>query len=76
MKTCPNCQSHNIYAIRNGIGNDFKVKVHQDGDWMVATEDWETHLCTDCGYYENYLLNREWLDKIRMGAWRNWRKVG
>ena len=76
MKICPNCQSKNVYVSQWGVGYDFNVKVHQDHDWMVSTQDWETYLCTDCGYFENYLRNTEWLEKIKSGAWDNWKKAG
>ncbi len=75
MKTCPKCQSNNIYASPRGVGYDFTTKVHQDGDWMVATQDWETLICTDCGYFESYLRNKEWLAKIKSGVWESWKKV-
>ena len=75
MKICPKCQSHNVYVSQWGVGYDSYVKVHQDHDWMVATQDWETYICTDCGYYENYLRNMEWLEKIKSGAWDSWKKA-
>jgi hypothetical protein len=75
MKICPKCQSDNVYVSKLGVGYDSCVKVLQIHNWMVSTQAWETHIYTDCGYYENYILNKEWLEKIKSGAWESWRKA-
>jgi predicted nucleic-acid-binding Zn-ribbon protein len=55
---CPKCSSREIYASTDGggIGDGFSVQV-LDGDSMKPTRQWQTFLCADCGYYENYLLD-------------------
>jgi hypothetical protein len=35
-----------------------------DGDSMKPTRQWQTFLCADCGYYENYLLDEEKIARI------------
>jgi hypothetical protein len=32
---------------------------------MSATSRWMTYLCLDCGYFENYVVDQEKLDRIR-----------
>jgi len=75
MATCPKCQSQNIFISQGGVGFELYIKVLQEDGWMVSTPGWETHLCADCGYFENYLVNKEWLEKIKAGSWKNWAKA-
>ncbi len=61
MKTgqCPKCKSHDIYCSLDGggIGEEFSLHVSIE-DAMIPTEEWQTFLCTACGYFENYLLDK------------------
>jgi predicted nucleic-acid-binding Zn-ribbon protein len=74
MTTCPKCQSPNVFVSKDGVGFDWKIKIRTDAG-MAPTMNWETYLCTDCGYFENYLIENEWLGKIKAGDWKNWQKV-
>jgi hypothetical protein len=43
---------------------------------MNSTSDWVTYLCTNCGYFENFITKREWLDKITADPQgMRWKKV-
>lgn len=39
-----------------------------DGSMIRAATSYETFLCTDCGYWENYLSDAEKLRRIKDGA--------
>ena len=40
------------------------------------TANWETFLCLECGYYENYLLDKALLTKITANPQQSaWKKV-
>jgi hypothetical protein len=63
---CPNCGSTHVHRQRNGL------QAHNG--WVLKTTAWEmlqaeeveifTYLCVYCGYFENYLLDREKLSVI------------
>lgn len=78
---CPNCGSTRIYISQNGggIGDGYQINVHSsqyDSQMMVPTLEWQTHLCVECGYFENYLLDKEMLEKIASNPEANgWRKA-
>ena len=43
---------------------------------LRGTSDWETYLCVDCWYFENFLAKADWLAKIKTDpAGTGWRKV-
>lgn len=76
MTTCPKCQSTNVFVCETGVGWDFNLGIRND-DIQYPTEDWETYLCTDCGYFENYVTDNDQLKKIKAGhGGAGWRKVG
>lgn len=75
MTTYPKCQSPNVFVSENGVGWDLYLQV-LTGDDMVSIGDWETYLCTDCGYFENYVTDNDWLKKVKAGrAGEYWHKV-
>jgi len=57
-----------------GVGFDWDICV-ASGDEMTDTLNWETRICTDCGYFETYLNELEWLGKIKNNQWKNWKKA-
>lgn len=70
---CPRCSSGSIRKQQNGLHADgWKMRLHV---WMNKDEerltDVVTYLCVFCGYFENYLLDRENLSF----AARRWTKV-
>lgn len=68
MKACVKCKSDTVMVRHQGVGPGVKLMVSGVGFGMRSTEDWETYLCTTCGYFENYLTKREWLDKIQQSV--------
>ena len=50
-----------VHAFLNRVNQS----VNGVGFGMKPTDDWETYLCTDCGYFENYLTHADWLSKIK-----------
>ncbi len=75
MTICPKCQSTNVFVSETGVGWDPDLRVLM-GNTMIPTEDWETYLCTDCGYFENYLTDNDQLQKIKAGrGGEDWRKA-
>jgi hypothetical protein len=76
LTECPKCKSTNIFVSQGGgVGWDAAMMVRL-GWGLRGTSDWETYLCVDCGYFENYLIKADWLTKIRSDpAGTGWRKV-
>ncbi len=82
MTNCPKCLSPNVFMSKTGVGWDQSLHVLMSGvllgaaiEAMEPTYDWETYLCTDCGYFENYVTDNDWLKKIKAGRSKNWRKA-
>lgn len=76
IKVCPRCTSDTIVVRKRGIAADAHLMVSGVGFGMRGTEEWKTHLCTTCGYFENCLTKRDWLDKIQSNpAKSGWRKL-
>ena len=76
-KNCPKCNSDLIFISEGGgIGaNGWHQKVLMDKGTMYPTEDWQTRLCGNCGYFENYLRDEAMLTKIVSGNASGWRKL-
>ena len=65
MVQCPKCSSGDIFK-KHGEGIGWRNEIYVGlGFGMQATKDWQTYLCTNCGYFENYLTNKDWLTKIK-----------
>jgi len=73
MTTCPKCQSPNVFVCDGGVGWDVYLLVTATGSMDII--EWETYLCTDCGYFENYVTDNDYLQKIKDGRWEKWRKA-
>jgi len=76
MTQCPKCQSTDVFVKNgDGVGFDVYLKVGVDTG-MRSTGDWATWLCTNCGYFENYLTKAEWLAQIKADPQAaGWRKA-
>ena len=66
---CPKCGSANIYTKQFGLEGP-KV----DGKMVSASED---YICTDCGYFETYVKDKDMLNRIVQRAEKlgDWKKV-
>jgi len=77
---CIKCLSENVVVSKSehggGVGPGFALSVMADGNSMSGTKMWQTFLCLDCGYFENYLTDRKLLDTIKANlAKSNWKRV-
>jgi predicted nucleic-acid-binding Zn-ribbon protein len=73
---CPKCSSNNIYVNRRGI--DWGSKSQWVEIWFGTPDsrinswaDFDSYVCIDCGYFENYILDREALGEIQA----KWKKA-
>jgi len=74
---CPKCDSQEIYISQDGggVGSGLSLFVLSDHA-MRPTHDWVTHLCSTCGYFENFVLNKEFIEVIVNAPEKNgWKKV-
>lgn len=71
---CPKCGSTNVYIQTNGIMWENQAGVYVKGMGLIAKpHPVDTYVCVDCGYFEHYLTEREFLPKI--AASNKWSKV-
>jgi len=81
--TCPKCGGVQVYHCRipkNGGGvsqaEDCRYLFLQDIYTVQMTLEWESYLCTDCGYFENYCLDQALMEKITGDSKKTtWAKV-
>ena len=67
---CARCGSKEIYHKVNGIVSGDK-KIYVRISILSPATDKETYICSSCGYYENYILDKNILNKLK----ENWIKV-
>lgn len=67
---CPRCYSTDVYHKINGIISGDK-KVYVRVSILSPATDKITYVCSSCGYYENYILDKGILNKIK----EKWNKV-
>ena len=66
---CPKCNSSNVFKNENGLywGEHLWVDVwfgtFREGSNEQSNCD--VYICTDCGYFEHYLLDKDVLQKVR-----------
>ena len=75
---CPKCGSHEIYTSPDdgdGFGGNESSSLNCG---LRSTEKWQTYLCANCGYYENYLTDRNLIADIIAGRKKmgGWKKIG
>ena len=77
--TCSKCKSNNVVMSASeygGVGPGLQMMVMGEGNGMSSTKLWQTYLCLDCGYFENYVTDRKLLDRIKVNlAKSNWKMV-
>ena len=66
---CPKCNSTNVYFKEYALDN-----VTLDGRSVPYAD----YVCTDCGYFETYITDKDALSKIpeRAEKLRDWEKAG
>ena len=68
---CPRCNSGAVYRRKNGIiSGDKHIYVTGLG-FSSSRSDKMTYVCTACGYYENYIIDKSICGKITA----KWEKV-
>ncbi len=74
---CPKCNSQEVYLSEDGGGiggHELSVEVKNGGPRI--TYKWQTCLCATCGYYENYLLDRQMIASIKTNPKKEgWKKL-
>jgi len=70
---CPKCNSSNVFKMQNGIywGNGYLRFV---GSRPLMNTNCDSYVCIDCGYFENYIVDREILQKVP-NMKKGWTKV-
>lgn len=68
--TCPKCQSSNIFKKKNGINHHKGIHVYTST--MTFPSSFVSHVCADCGYFENYIDDRAKLADIAS----KWERAG
>jgi hypothetical protein len=74
---CLKCKSGNVVTSQDkgGVGFDSGISI-LFGKYLAGTQKWTTYLCLDCGYYENYVEDREKLAQIQSDLEKTgWKKV-
>ena len=69
---CPSCGMSAVYASRNGIQHQQGVYIYNLGGTTTPASDYQSYVCTNCGYIENHIVDRAKLKEIE----KNWQKVG
>ncbi len=62
---CPKCGSPNVYT------KQYK-QAEILGGLVGRTGEQDDYICTDCGYYESYIVDKEGLQRVR----EKWKRVG
>ena len=74
---CPKCGSQEIYFSEKGGGiggREQTLEVKNSGSPYAYA--WQTFLCANCGYYENYLLDAQKIASIKANPKKEgWKKV-
>ena len=76
---CPKCHSREIYASEGGggIGGHGYYYLEVKNDGSPNSTQWQTFLCVDCGYYENYLFDKQKIANIKANPQKEkWKKLG
>ncbi len=63
---CPRCGSNNVRKRRQGIEYEQSMRLGitirtDEGGGPIPLEN---YVCTDCGYFENYIADRNKLEQI------------
>jgi hypothetical protein len=64
---CIKCESSTVYRRQDGIGFELNLRIGSRYHQCA----FETYLCTSCGYFENYLTNKNELkDVVNDDKWK------
>jgi len=69
--TCPKCNSSNVFKKTKGVSfGSYPIRVNT-GTMMVGGTEFDSYVCADCGYFENYILDPVKLQEVK----NKWTKV-
>jgi predicted nucleic-acid-binding Zn-ribbon protein len=69
--TCPKCNSSNVFKKIKGVSfGSYPIRVNTGG-MMVGGTEFDSYVCVDCGYFENYILDTVKLEEVK----NKWTKV-
>ena len=68
--TCPKCNSSNVFKKIKGVlvGNGV---ITVNSGFSIMGSEFESYLCVDCGYFENYIMDKAKLQEVQ----QKWAKV-
>jgi hypothetical protein len=61
---CQHCGSSAVLTSEQGIGWGSLLEV-TDRDGGSTTAEWTTHLCADCGLFENHVTSPSYLAAVK-----------
>ena len=65
---CPKCSSTTVYTKQGGVGD---THIHVHTTFVSLPVEVVSYVCTTCGYFENYITNRDKLDDVA----KKWEQV-
>ncbi len=68
--TCPKYQSSNVFRKKKGI--DYSRGIYAHTGIVTSASPHVSYVCTDCGYFENYIDDRAKLEAVA----NKWERVG
>ena len=68
--TCPKCNSSNVFKKIKGVFFGV-LNVNVNTRFSIMGSEFESYVCTDCGYFENYILDKPKLQQVQ----QKWTKV-
>ncbi len=69
--TCPKCGSSNVFMNEKGIYWHDGMRVNT-GSTNWGSPKYESYICTDCGFFENYIIDAKELTRVA----QKWKRVG
>lgn len=67
---CPKCNSATVYARTKGIYFSKEILYVETGNW-ITDSPFVSFICASCGYFENYVADRDKLAEVA----KTWEKV-
>jgi hypothetical protein len=65
---CPKCSSVTVYTRKGGVGD---THIHVDTSFLSLPVEIISFVCTTCGYFENYISDRDKLADVA----KKWERV-
>jgi len=62
---CPQCNSSDVFKKKRGVFFGNGVFSVNTGGLVLLGTDFESFVCANCGYFENYIVDNAKLQEIR-----------